>query len=191
MPSTRTGSGIERRQQRSGKTSASFGDAPTELAPTFQGQDPELLHQISERLTAAGNYIKSLQIRAEIGVEGARRRSADILDRALSQLDQANELFRRLRRSLDGPSPLDDDAGRDYRVCFLNQFSRANAKVTACQRSILIRSAKSREAAIEAAKERFVELEGIRDWRTHASAIEATSLAGNATERSAELGSAP
>jgi hypothetical protein len=45
--------------------------------------------------------------------------------------------------------------------------------MTACQRTIVIPSAPSREAAIEVAKQRFAELEGIRDWYIHASFIEA------------------
>ncbi len=48
--------------------------------------------------------------------------------------------------------------------------------MTACQRSIVVPSAESREAAIEAAKQRFAELEGVPDWTLHATFIEAGLL---------------
>jgi hypothetical protein len=59
-----------------------------------------------------------------------------------------------------------------YRVCFINEIPR-NAKLfRCCQRSIIIRSARTPERAIEAAKERFARLEGIRNWKIHATLIE-------------------
>jgi len=48
--------------------------------------------------------------------------------------------------------------------------------ITACQRIIVIPAADSREAAIEAAKLRFAELEGIPDRTLHATFIEAGRL---------------
>jgi hypothetical protein len=59
-----------------------------------------------------------------------------------------------------------------YRVCFINEIPR-NEKLFRCyQRSIIIRSARTPERAIEAAKKRFARLEGIRDWKIHAALIE-------------------
>jgi hypothetical protein len=59
-----------------------------------------------------------------------------------------------------------------YRVCFINEVSR-NAKLfRCCHRSIVIRSARTPERAVEAAKKRFARLEGIRNWKIHASLIE-------------------
>jgi hypothetical protein len=58
----------------------------------------------------------------------------------------------------------------------MNRFARGRNTITACQRSIVIPSAESREAAIEAAKQRFTELEGIPNWQIHASFIEAALL---------------
>jgi hypothetical protein len=60
-----------------------------------------------------------------------------------------------------------------YQVRFLNQFARNGAIFRPCQRTILIRSARSRARAIEAAKKRFARLEGIRDWHIHAQIVEA------------------
>jgi len=40
----------------------------------------------------------------------------------------------------------------------------------------VIRSAASREQAVAAAKEQFARLEGVRDWRFHASCIEVEEL---------------
>jgi len=59
-----------------------------------------------------------------------------------------------------------------YRVCFMNEIPRNDRLFRCCQRSILIRSAANAEGALEAAKQRFAELEGIRDWKIHATLIE-------------------
>ncbi|MBV8088052.1 MAG: hypothetical protein JO139_00475 [Alphaproteobacteria bacterium] len=58
----------------------------------------------------------------------------------------------------------------------MNRFARGRSTITACQRSIVIPDAESCEAAIEAAKQRFIELEGIPHWEIHASFIEAALL---------------
>ena len=63
-----------------------------------------------------------------------------------------------------------------YRVSFLNQFAQGPRKITACQRSVVIRWAKTREDAIEQAKKRFAELEGVPDWHLHATMIEVGAL---------------
>ena len=59
-----------------------------------------------------------------------------------------------------------------YRVCFINEIPRNEKLFRCCQRSIVIRSARTRERAIEAAKKKFTRLEGIRDWKIHAALIE-------------------
>jgi hypothetical protein len=59
-----------------------------------------------------------------------------------------------------------------YRVCFINEIPRDSKLFRCCQRSIVIRSARSPERAIEAAKKRFAKLEGIHDWKIHAGMIE-------------------
>jgi len=59
-----------------------------------------------------------------------------------------------------------------YRVSFINDIPR-NAKLFhCCQRSIVVRTARSRERAVEAAKKRFARLEGICNWNIHAGRIE-------------------
>jgi hypothetical protein len=64
----------------------------------------------------------------------------------------------------------------DYRVRFINEIPRNQRLFRCCQRSIIIRSAPSAERAIEAAKQQFAALEGIRDWKIHAALIEAEPL---------------
>ena len=59
-----------------------------------------------------------------------------------------------------------------YRVCFINEIPRNEKLFRCCQRSIIIRSARTPERAIEAAKKRFARLENIRDWKIHAALIE-------------------
>jgi hypothetical protein len=63
-----------------------------------------------------------------------------------------------------------------YRIRFINEFARNHRLLRVCQRTIVIRSAESPDEAIEAAKSRFAGLEGIRDWRIHASMIEIEPL---------------
>lgn len=69
-----------------------------------------------------------------------------------------------------------------YRVNFINEIPRGAKLHRCCQRSIVIRSARSPERAIEAAKRRFARLEGIRDWKIHARMVETEEL-DPATER--------
>jgi hypothetical protein len=59
-----------------------------------------------------------------------------------------------------------------YQVCFINEIPRNEKLFRRCQRSIIIRSARTPERAVEAAKKRFAKLEGIRDWKIHAALIE-------------------
>jgi hypothetical protein len=60
----------------------------------------------------------------------------------------------------------------NYRVCFINEIPRNEKLFRCCQRTIIIRSSPGPEIAVEAAKKRFAELEGVRDWKLHASVIE-------------------
>jgi hypothetical protein len=59
-----------------------------------------------------------------------------------------------------------------YRVSFINEIPRNERLFRCCQRSIIIRSARTPERAVEAAKKRFARLEGICDWKIHAALIE-------------------
>ena len=59
-----------------------------------------------------------------------------------------------------------------YCVRFINEIPRNERLFHCCQRSIVIRSAGSPARAVEAAKKRFARLEGIRDWKIHATLIE-------------------
>ena len=63
-----------------------------------------------------------------------------------------------------------------YRVCFFNKIPRNARLYRCCQRSIVIRSARTPERAVEAAKKRFARLERIRDWKIHAATIEVEPL---------------
>jgi hypothetical protein len=63
-----------------------------------------------------------------------------------------------------------------YCVSFINEIPRNEKLFRCCQRSIVIRSARTSERAIEAAKKKFARLEGIRDWKIHAALIEIESI---------------
>jgi len=67
-----------------------------------------------------------------------------------------------------------------YRVNFMNEIPRNENLFRCCQRSIIIRSARSSERAIEAAKKKFARLEGIRDWKFHAALIEIETIEAEA-----------
>jgi hypothetical protein len=134
------------------------------------------LLQLSERLVAARNDLLAAQCRAGSVAHHISRTSTEILDGALAQLDQAGQILTHLQKALDAPAPSDNREDRWYRVCFMNRFARGRNTITACQRSIVIPSAASREAAIEVAKQRFAELEGVPNWQLHASFIEAGRL---------------
>ncbi|HEY2533005.1 MAG TPA: hypothetical protein VGJ20_34575 [Xanthobacteraceae bacterium] len=58
-----------------------------------------------------------------------------------------------------------------YCVGFFNEIPRNDRLLKCCRRSIVIRSARTPERAIAAAKKRFARLEGIRDWKIHAGFI--------------------
>ena len=59
-----------------------------------------------------------------------------------------------------------------YRVRFIYEIPRNEGLFRCCQRSIIIRYARTPERAIEAAKKRFARLEGISNWKIHAALIE-------------------
>jgi hypothetical protein len=58
----------------------------------------------------------------------------------------------------------------------MNEIPRADRLFRCCQRSIIIWSAPSAEQAAGAAKKEFAELEGIRDWKIHASLIQVEAI---------------
>ncbi|MDB5393774.1 MAG: hypothetical protein JWM91_1280 [Rhodospirillales bacterium] len=66
-----------------------------------------------------------------------------------------------------------------YRICFFNDLTNDSGHVFhCCQRIIEIRSAKSQDRAIKAAKRRFARRESISHWhiRAHSIAIEEIGL---------------
>ncbi|GEM_PF-1593873 len=63
--------------------------------------DVTLLHQLAERLTAAGNYLAALRRRGATNPQTGGPEALEILERAIAQLEQAGELLRRLRQTRD------------------------------------------------------------------------------------------
>jgi hypothetical protein len=156
----------------------------TPVRPTPPAQRPQrdlseahlaVCHELSERLTAITNYLAAALRLSEIESLPAAipLRHDEILEKALSQVNHANEEIKRFRKLLE---PAGTNIRPVYRVCFLKEFARFNTVVKPCQRAIIIRAARSRERAIEAAKERFARLEGIHDWRDHAKMIEVSII---------------
>jgi hypothetical protein len=156
--------------------------SPTKPTPPAQRPQRDLheahlavCHELSERLTAITNYLAAALRLSEIEPVPAAMppRLIEILGKALGQVSRANEEMKRFRKVFE---PAGINAGPVYRVCFLNEFARFNIVVRSCQRAIIIRSARSRERAIEAAKKRFARLEGIRDWCDHAKLIDVSII---------------
>jgi hypothetical protein len=62
-----------------------------------------------------------------------------------------------------------------YRVNFFNTFARGRRTYKVCRRSILVPRACCAEEALDIAKARFAEYEGVTDWHIHAAGIEVVS----------------
>jgi hypothetical protein len=69
-----------------------------------QRRHDALLHQLAERLTAAGYYVSAAQRRPIAAPSETFPSAAEILERALAQLDEAGGILRALRLALDGRS---------------------------------------------------------------------------------------
>jgi hypothetical protein len=132
-------------------------------------------HELSERLTAIGNYLAAaLRLCETQSVsEATTLRHTKILEKALGQVSLGSEEINQFRKLLPSGGM---KGGPVYRVCFLNEFARFATIARPCQREIIIRSARSRERAVEAAKKRFARLEGVRDWHDHAKIIEVSII---------------
>ena len=159
---------------RSGRPSPGRSSAFLPL-PTEAGTEDDF-HQLSERLTSTANYLEVLRKMIDAGASPVLPRHAEVADKALAQLGAAVDVFHRLRRTFAAPN--DEPPNHDYRICFMNDVNHGGKNITACQRSIVVRSAASPELAIEAAKQRFAELEGICDWHIRASTIEVKPIEG-------------
>ena len=59
-----------------------------------------------------------------------------------------------------------------YRISFINDLPRNGKLFHCCQRSIVVRAARTPERAVEAAKKRFARREGICNWNIRAGRIE-------------------
>ena len=151
-----------------------------------------LSQELDKRLTAVNNYLVAYRNLLNAPCRREPPEPEEVLAKARCQLAQARRVVHQLhsaaaglarvaaaavegRDERTGVQPL-PPAGPGYRVCFLNRFARGAKTMTACQRSIVVRSAKTREDAIEEAKKRFAELEGVPDWHLHATMIEVGAL---------------
>jgi hypothetical protein len=64
-----------------------------------------------------------------------------------------------------------------YRVSFFNELTNSRGTLyKVCQRSVEIRTARSLDRAVEAAKKRFARLERVGEWRLHARLFEVEAL---------------
>ena len=64
-----------------------------------------------------------------------------------------------------------------YRVSFFNELTNSRGTLyKVCQRSVEIRTARSLDRAVEAAKKRFARLERVGEWRLHARLFEVEPL---------------
>ena len=64
-----------------------------------------------------------------------------------------------------------------YRVSFFNELTNSRGTLyKVCQRSVEIRTARTLDRAVEAAKKRFARLERVGEWRLHARLFEVEPL---------------
>jgi hypothetical protein len=64
-----------------------------------------------------------------------------------------------------------------YRVSFFNELTNSRGTLyKVCQRSVEIRTARTLDRAVEAAKKRFARLENVGEWRLHARLFEVEPL---------------
>ena len=64
-----------------------------------------------------------------------------------------------------------------YRVSFFNELTNSRGTLyKVCQRSVEIRTARTLDRAVEAAKKRFARLEHVGEWRLHARLFEVEPL---------------
>jgi hypothetical protein len=59
-----------------------------------------LCHELSERLTATGNYLGALQRQLEIGYRPGQPLPEEIFEKARSEVTQAGEVIHQFRRTL-------------------------------------------------------------------------------------------
>jgi hypothetical protein len=59
-----------------------------------------LCHELSERLTATGNYLGALQRLLEIGYRRGQPLAEEILEKASSEIARVGEVIHRFRRTL-------------------------------------------------------------------------------------------
>jgi len=77
-------------------------DAPLSGIPssTLPGACAALCHELSERLTAAGNYLGGLQRLLEIGGRRGQPLPEEIIKKASSEVERAGEAIHQFRRLL-------------------------------------------------------------------------------------------
>jgi hypothetical protein len=159
--------------RRPRRKAAARRDAPGPLA--IRGKEKALLagslKDLSERITAIVNYLETVRRFGETEPAVCASHCAGIVPKAVAQAEETGRALQQLRRLLTGkhqgeaaaPPPSSHPGLPLYRVSFFNEFARNNSVVRACQRTIAIRSARSPERAVEAAKKRFARIERIRD----------------------------
>jgi hypothetical protein len=95
---------LKQGDQRPDVVAARFGprDAPLSLVPSETLPDAcvALCHELSERLTAAGNYLGGLQRLLEIGYRRGQPLSEEILKKASAEVTRAGEAIHQFRRTL-------------------------------------------------------------------------------------------
>ena len=95
---------LKQGDQRPDVVAARFGprDATLSVIPseTLPDACAALCHELSERLTATGNYLGALQRIFEIGHQRGRPLPAEVLERASAEVARAGEAIHQFRRML-------------------------------------------------------------------------------------------
>jgi hypothetical protein len=95
---------LKQHHQRPDDVAARLGsrDAPLSVVPSSTLPDAcaALCHELSDRLTAAGNYLGALQRILEIGHRRGQPPPAEVLERASAEVTRAGEAIHQFRRLL-------------------------------------------------------------------------------------------
>jgi hypothetical protein len=176
-------------------------DADNSAPNTMLNASSAFCHALSERLTAAGNYLHAARTRANPGSGSAPLQLLDTLDKALQQLDLTRQLVHRYRRILaevaatqsrtgapqdlapdtaadprKNPPPASmrgegGDAGPTYRISFLNRLAKGDAMARVHGRAVVVCAARSADCAIETARQRLAERYGVDQRRIGPSIV--------------------
>jgi len=125
-----------------------------------------LTHQLSERLTAATNYLRGLKRLAEGVARPEAAPTLETLAKALGQLDEAGLLIRRIRSATNAADPASNGAGSRHNTG-AGRRDHGEQPMGLPHHTVEDRSATPRMTIVPAPHDFSSKPSKIRDWHTH------------------------